>query len=229
MTIKPLSERMATAARELQEQHDPQATLESAVRVAVAELAGADAAAISIVHQHKSVETPASTDEMAARGDALQYETGQGPCLDAIWTQRTVYSPSLAYDRRWPTWGPRVVAETGAESVLAFQLFTTGNSIGALNLYSRTRDGFSESDKEDGLALAAHIAIALVASRELEQLGNAMDTRTVIGQATGMLMERYAIDQVRAFAVLTRISTNDNIKLRDLAAEVVAGRQVAQD
>jgi AmiR/NasT family two-component response regulator len=98
-----------------------------------------------------------------------------------------------------------------------------------LNLYSRTRDGFSETDKEDGLALAAHIAIALVASRELEQLGNAMDTRTVIGQATGMLMERYAIDQVRAFAVLTRISTNDNIKLRDLAAEVVAGRQVAQD
>jgi GAF domain-containing protein len=229
MAADRLAGRMAAVARELQEQNDPQSTLDSAVQVAVAELAGADAAAISIVHHDKRVDTPAFTDEMSARGDALQYETGEGPCLDAIWTERTVYSPSLGYDRRWPIWGPRVVAETAAQSVLAFRLFTTGHSIGALNLYSRTRDGFSESDKETGLDLGAHIAIAVAAAMELEQLSHAMDTRTVIGQATGMLMERYRIDQVRAFAVLTRVSTTDNIKVRDLAAEIVAGRRVARE
>ena len=224
MAAPTLSERISAAARELQHKHDPKATLESATRLAVAELVGADAAAISIVHRDKRVQTEAATDEMAARGDALQYETGEGPCLDAIWKERTIYSPSLGYDRRWPKWGPRVVQETGAESVLAFQLFTTGHTVGALNLYSRTRDGFSEADKEEGLALAAQIAIALVASTEVEQLSTAMDTRTVIGQATGILMERYAIDSVRAFAVLTRLSSTENLKLRELAAEIVAGR-----
>jgi transcriptional regulator with GAF, ATPase, and Fis domain len=227
--IDALSERMAAAARELQERHDPQATLDSAARLAVQNLAGADAASISIVHRDKRVETDACTGEMAARGDQLQYETGEGPCLDAIWKQETTYSPSLAYDRRWPRWGARVVAETGAQSVLAFQLFTTENTVGALNLYSRTRDGFDEDDKQEGLALAAHIAIALVGSREIAQLGAAVDTRTAIGQATGILMERYSIDGVRAFAVLVRLASTDNIKLRDLAMQIVEGRQVPQD
>ena len=218
-----LSERMAAAARELQLQHDPKATLESAARMALAELEGADSVGISIVHRNKTIQTEAATDEMAARGDQLQYETGEGPCLDAIWTERTVYSPSLGYDRRWPRWGPRVVAETGAESVLAFQLFTTADTLGALNLYSRTRDGFSDTDEEEGLALAAHIAIALATAAELDQLGQAVSTRTVIGQATGILMERYSIDTVRAFAVLTRLSTTGNIKIRDLAVDIVGG------
>ena len=223
MVAGTLSERMANVARELQEQHDPQATLDSAAHLSVAEIAGADAAAISIVHRRKIVETEAATDEMSARGDALQYETGEGPCLDAIWKERTTYSPSLGYDHRWPKWGPRVVEETGAESVLAFQLFVTGHTAGALNLYSRTRDAFSDTDKEEGLALAAHVAIALAAASQLDQLSSAMDTRTVIGQATGMLMERYSIDHVRAFALLTRLSTTENVKLRELADQIDGG------
>ena len=224
MVAQPLAERLSAAAREMQDQNDPKSTAASATRLAVAELGGADAAALSIVHRNKTIQTEAATDEMAARGDALQYETREGPCLDAIWKERTIYSPSLGYDRRWPTWGPRVVEETGAESVLAFQLFTTGETVGALNLYSRTRDGFDDADKEDGLALAAQIAIAFTASAKLDQLTIALDTRTVIGQATGILMERYSIDSSRAFAVLTRLSSTENLKLREIAADVVAGR-----
>lgn len=224
MPAETLAQRMAAVARDLQDKHDPAATLESAVNLAVAELAGADAAAISVVdRRHNSIRTEAATDEMAVRGDALQYETGEGPCLDAIWKERTVYSPSLGYDRRWPAWGPRVVEETSAESVLAFQLFTTGHTLGALNLYSRTRDGFAEVDKEEGLALAAHIAIALAAVVKLDQLTQALDTRAVVGQATGMLMERYGIDAVRAFAVLTRLASTENVKLRELAVQIVSG------
>jgi transcriptional regulator with GAF, ATPase, and Fis domain len=228
VSTQSLSERMAAAARDMQGQHERQPTLDSAARLAVDNVPGADAASISIVHRQKRIETDAFTDEMARLGDQLQYQTGQGPCLDSIWKERTTYSPSLGYDRRWPKWGPRVVAETGAESVLAFQLFTTEHTLGALNLYSRTRDGFDDADKEEGLALAAHIAIAVAAATELAQLSRVVDTRTVIGQATGVLMERYDVDPAHAFALLIRLSSTDNVKIRDLSVEIIGGHQVPQ-
>ena len=95
---------MAAAARELQGRSDPQETLETAVRLAVSDIDGADSAAVSIGHVKGQIDTPASVGEMAVRGDQLQYETGEGPCLDAIWDEHTVYSPDLAADTRWPAW-----------------------------------------------------------------------------------------------------------------------------
>ena len=221
-----LAERMADAARELQEQHDPHDTLDHAVHLAVANIEGADAAGISIVHASKRIDTEAVTDAMATRGDELQYETGEGPCLDAIWEKQTTYSPSLAHDSRWPKWGPRVVEETGAQSVLAFQLFTTGDTVGALNLYSRTLDGFDETDREEGLAIAAHIAIAVAGAKEIEALSLARDTRTVIGKALGILMERFDFDDDHALALLIRLSAPGKLKMRDVAAEIAQTRRL---
>jgi transcriptional regulator with GAF, ATPase, and Fis domain len=219
-----LNQRMAEAARELEKQFDAQHTMQSAVDLAVVNVTGCEAAGISIVRRGRDIYTPASTDPMVAAGDRLQYETGEGPCLDAIWDEETVYSPSLAYDRRWPLWGPRVAAETGAQSVLAFQLFTDHQSLGALNLYSRKRDAFDDADREDGQALAAHIAIAVAAVQEIGSLTAALDSRSIIGQATGILMERYGLDQPRAFAVLARVSAAEERKVRDIAVELVETR-----
>ena len=87
-----LSERMAAAARELQDEDDPQATMQASARLAVANVRGCDAAAISIVRRRKRIETPAFTDERAVRSDDLQYEVGEGPCLDAIWEHETFRS-----------------------------------------------------------------------------------------------------------------------------------------
>jgi GAF domain-containing protein len=216
-----LSERMAAAARELQDQADPQETLEAAVRLAVSDVEGADSAAVSIGHVRGQIETPASVGEMAVRGDKLQYETGEGPCLEAIWEEHTVYSPDLASDPRWPAWGARMAEETGAQSILAFHLFTQDQSVGALNLYSKTLDGFDAADREHGMALAAHIAVALASARKLETLGLALDTRTMIGQAVGIVMERYSLKSSEAFALLSRLSQNSNVKVRDLASEIV--------
>lgn len=216
-----LSERMAAAARELQEVEDLSDTYASAVALAVANTDGADAAGLSIIRRRTEVETLAATHDMARAADQLQYETKQGPCLSAIWEHTTIYCPDLATDSRWPVWGPRVAAETDALSVLAFQLFTHEDTLGALNLYSRRRDGFDERDREDGLALAAHIAIAVTSAQRLDDLGHALGSRTVIGQATGVLMERYGLNPVVAFAVLTRVSSQDEVKVRDLAARLV--------
>lgn len=202
--------------------------MRSAVKLAAANIDGCDSVGISIVYAKKRIQTPAATDQLVMDADRLQYETGEGPCLDAIWEQRTIHSPSLGYDRRWPAWGPRVVRETEAQSVLAFQLFTHGDSLGALNVYSRTRGAFDEQSREDGQAIAAHIAIAVAAAQQVADLEKALDSRTVIGEATGILMERFDMDPEGAFKVLARLSSHSNTKIRDLAAEVVATRRLPE-
>ena len=226
MSPEDLSDRMAAAARELQVQHDPLATVQNAVELAVRNVGGCDAASVSMVYARKRVDTPASTDDMAVTGDRLQYETGEGPCLSAIWEAEAVYVPDLTTDPRWLNWGPRVADVTGARSSFSVRLFTIDDVLGALNLYSTTAEAFDAEDKAEAIAIAAHIAIAVAASQRIKQYENASDTRTIIAQACGLVMERYHIDSIRAFALLTRISSTQNIRLRDVAAELVLTRLI---
>ncbi|MFS0885528.1 GAF and ANTAR domain-containing protein [Aeromicrobium sp. 179-A 4D2 NHS] len=221
-----IGERMAAAARELQDQHDAQATVKSAVELLVRNVAGCTSASISLVYAKRRVETPAASDELAATGDRLQEELGEGPALDTLWDEETVYVPDLASTDQWPHWGPRLVEATGARSVLTFRLFTLSNVIGALSMYSTDVDAFDAEDKAEGSALAAHIAIAVLAAQQLDQFETALDSRTTISQACGLLMERYGMDSAAAFAVLTRVSSTQNIKLREVAAELIRTRRL---
>jgi GAF domain-containing protein len=216
-----LAERMVEVARELQNESDTRTTMQAAVRLAAENVRGCDAAGITLAHKGGRVETPAYTHDMALAGDLPQYELGEGPCLDAIWHDQIVHSADLAEDPRWPAWASRVAREHEARSMLCFQLFTYGEKLGALNLYSRTPGAFDADDRDDGLALAAHIAVAVAASQQVEQLSLALDTRTMIGQAVGILTERYQVDPQVAFKVLTRVSSHHNIKLRDVARQLI--------
>ena len=221
-----MSERMAAAARELQDQHDPASTMKIAVALLVQNVEGCEAAGVSLVHTKRRIDTPAASDDLVVIGNRLQSEVGEGPCLDAVWEHETVHVPDLATDSRWPRWGPRLVEATGMRSVLSFRLFTTQDTLGALNMYASRADGFSTSDMTEGLALAAHIAIAVAAAQQIEQLEAALDSRTVISQACGMLMERFDMDAVGAFALLTRLSSSQNVKVRDVAARLVLTRRI---
>jgi transcriptional regulator with GAF, ATPase, and Fis domain len=224
MGYESLSERMTAAARELQNQHDPAATVKSAVSLLVQNVQGCDAASISLVHGKQRVETAVSSDELAATADRLQEQLGEGPCFDTLWHEESVYVPELSAEARWKRWAPRLVEETGARSILTFRLFTLSDLIGALTMYSRTRDAFTEADKAEGSSLAAHIAIAVLTAQRVQNYETALDSRAVIGQACGLLMERYKVDASQAFAILTRYSSSENIKLRDVAAELVRTR-----
>ena len=224
VTPDHLSDRMAAAAREMQGQHDPAATVKSAVELAVQNVQGCDAASVSIVHARHRVDTPAATSDLAVVGDRLQYETGEGPCLSAIWDEETVYAPDLANDSRWLNWGPRVAEATGARSSFSVRLFTVNDTLGALNLYSTGVAAFDGEDKAEAVAIAAHISIAVAAAQKIEQFEAALDSRTIIAQACGLVMERFKIDSVQAFALLTRLSSTQNIKLRDIATELVLTR-----
>ncbi len=194
------------------------------VELAVEMVDHAEHAGITLVQRGK-LGTPAVSHDVVRRVDELQYEHREGPCVDAILEDEVVHSPDIAGDERWPKWGARTAEETGIRSMLCFRLFTLDDTIGALNLYSSRPAAFEREDREIGLALAAHAALAVVAAREIETLHLAVDSRTIIGQAVGILMERFDIDADRAFAVLKRVSQNSNRKVREIAHELVTTRR----
>jgi GAF domain-containing protein len=176
-------------------------------------------------HAGKRLETPASTSERARRGDEMQYEFDEGPCLDAARHHETTLSRDLRTEQRWPHWAPAVADRLGMRSMLCYQLFTSEHSYGALNLYSEDVDAFDVEDQALGLAFAAHVAVALAASREIETRGLAITRRTIIGQAQGILMERYGIGSDQAIRALTRVSQDSNRRLFDVAEDVVTTRR----
>ena len=220
-----LAAQLSRAVRDREGALGPTATMEMAVRMAERNVRDCHAAAISLAHRRGRVHTRAYTHDAALGGDLLQYTLGEGPCLAGAWEERIVHSADLSSDARWPTWGPRVAADHGMHSLLCFQLFTLGESLGALSLYSRRAGAFDQEARDDGFALASHIAVAVAAAQNAaqntEQLSHAVDSRTLIGQAVGIVMERYRLEPAAAFHVLTQVSAQTDARVRDVARELV--------
>jgi GAF domain-containing protein len=218
---RDFGERLAAIARELVNEPDMEHTLQRIVELAAAHLDGEVYASVSLVRQRRQVQTPAASDQRATRADQLQYETNQGPCLDAIWEQDTVQIDDLTTEQRYSAWARRVVEQTGIRSSLSLPLFTNEDSLGALNLYAPQPEAFDAQTRGEGLAFAAQAAVALRSARDKEDLRVAMATRNLIGQAQGILMERYKMTAEQAFAALSRISQQSNVKLRDVAQRLI--------
>lgn len=212
----------ADIARLLEAEPDTQATLDQ-IAVLAQKAIVCDHAGISLLHGRKQVETAAASAEVIEKADALQYELGEGPCLQAIWSHDTFVVEDMATDERWPRWGP-AAAELGLRSILAVRLFTNGQTHGALNLYASTPRRFDADDVAVAHIYATHASVALAAARQEENLRRAVDARHLVGQAQGILMERYDLDADRAFEVMRRYSQVSNTKLRTIAEQVVEGR-----
>lgn len=187
-----------------------------------------DYAGITLLHGRNRVETVAASDPVVEKGDALQYEYNEGPCLQAIWSHDTFVVEDMSHDDRWPTWGPKAAA-LGLRSILAVRLFTNGETHGALNMYAVDPRRFDDDDVAMAQIYATHASVALAAAREEEQLRTAIDSRHLIGLAQGILMERFDISVDRAFEVLRRYSQTRNLKLRAIAEEVVERRGLNLD
>jgi transcriptional regulator with GAF, ATPase, and Fis domain len=220
-----LHTQLAQAARELHAEPDTQHTLDRSVLLATELISNCDHAGISMVHRNRTIDTPAASDQMARRGDELQYTLGEGPCLDAIWHYDTVICANLAEEDRWTKWAPRVAAELGVCSMLCLRLFTSTELVGGLNLYSTEMDAFDEDEAYTGTYLAAQIAVAVAETQQQDGLRIGALNRTIIGQAQGILMERYNIDAEEAFNVMRRVSQDNNIKLIRVADELVRTRR----
>jgi hypothetical protein len=217
-----LARELTELARQLHAEHDPHALLEKIVHAAIAEIDGAELAGVTLRDKRRDVvETPVCSDGLVRRIDEIQYETAQGPCLQAYFERQTVRSDDLATDPRWPEFSRQAV-NAGVASMLAFELFTDHKELGALNLYARRPNAFDEHDEETGLLLASHASIALSTVRSEAGLRQAIDSRDLIGQAKGILMERYKIGSQQAFEMLVVASQRGHRKLREVADHLAA-------
>ncbi|WP_181783517.1 GAF and ANTAR domain-containing protein [Pseudonocardia pini] len=219
-----LAEEFADIARLLQAETGVLSTQERVTRVATKTVRGCDHAAISLIGRNGVVRTVGATDDVPARVDRLQYELGEGPCVDAIRTHEVYLTGDLATEVRWPRFASRAVAETGVRSMLALRLFAQEDTFGALNLYSRSTDAFDPHARAVAAILAAHAAVAMRAAQQRDQaehLGAALESNRRIGMAMGVLMARGQLSEDAAFALLRRASQHLNVKLRDIADTIV--------
>lgn len=212
---------LSEVARALQAEPDVGSTLAAITRSAVAHIGGA-AAGVSLL-ENGVITTVAPTDELVVTVDKLQGQFGEGPCLGAIADRRTYRTGDLAAEERWPRFGPAAV-DVGVRSMLAYRLFVTDTTLGALNLYADRRDAFDASAEDEGLLFASHAAVALVGAQTEQHLRAALGTRDVIGMAKGILMERHDVDAERAFSMLVHASQHANLKLNEVAEWLVGHR-----
>ncbi len=217
-----LAETFAEVARALRAEGSVQATLAKIVELAVSTVDGCDHAGVTLVEE-RTVRTPAASDDVPRLVDTVQYETGEGPCLDAIRKHEVFQTDDLLREVRWPNFSRRAAEESGVASMLCFRLFVEADTMGALNMYSRNKGAFDAEDRAVGSIFAAHAAVALSAARQQDQLEQALETRDVIGQAKGILMARQDVTAEQAFDMLRRGSQRLNIKLRELARQVARG------
>ena len=214
-----LAEVFGEIARTLIAAGDVQATLDEILRLAVSTIDGAESAAISLVAK-RVVTTRAASSDAARAVDAIQYETGEGPCLDAIRDHEVFRTDELAAERRWPNFAQRATEATGIVSMLSIRLFIDGDTMGALSLYSAGKSAFADDALAIASVFAAHAAVALSTAREHAGLQEALGSRDLIGQAKGILMTREGITAKQAFAELAAASQHLNRKLRDVADDV---------
>lgn len=222
------AEGFAGVARELQQESSPAETWQRIVELAVQHMPACESAAISLVRSGGRIETPAATDDAARAVDRIQYETGQGPCLDAIREHESFLTSDLAREDRWPQFASRAEQETGIHSMLGFRLFVREDTLGALNLFSRQVGAFDESHVAVGASFAAHAALAMsnAAERQTrEGLELALEGSRIIGLAIGILMEQRQVDRESAFSILSSASQRANLKLRELAERLVVGHE----
>lgn len=183
-------------------------------------IAGVDIAGVLLVGKGGTHQTLAPTSDVMFKLDELQMTTGEGPCLQAALDEIVIRTDDFRDEPRFPNYAPKVV-ELGLLSALSLKLYTADRTAGALNLFGYEPRPWNSEAETIGMVLAAHAASAILASRESEQLQSALSTRDRIGQAKGIIMERFKIDDVRAFEMLRKLSQDTNTKLVDVAHRVI--------
>ncbi len=211
-------QRIAALARDLHSRSEPEADVIAGVAHAAArEVPGAHYAGITLAHHARTVRTLASTHDYPVILDDIQQRHLEGPCLSGAWVHDTVKITDMHTETRWPKYQRDARRETPIRSVMSFRLFTSQTTLGALNVYSEEQGVFDDTSEEIGYILATHAALAWDTVRRDEQFRSALASRDAIGQAKGIIMERFDVDAVRAFGMLRKLSQDTNTPLVEVA------------
>ncbi|CAM3220110.1 response regulator receiver and ANTAR domain protein [Williamsia muralis] len=194
----------------------------SAVTTAATDLLdGADCADILVISgRKKQFRSYAATSTLPRKMDDLQEQFGQGPCVEVATGSTVVRVDDFSTETRWPQFC-QAATDAGVTSMLSFKLYTAPGVIGALNIFGKAVNAFTDRDQEIGLMLATNGAVALQLVTNRTQFESALASRDVIGQAKGMIMERFGIDAVQAFALLTKLSQDSNTPVAHISAQLV--------
>jgi transcriptional regulator with GAF, ATPase, and Fis domain len=214
--------------RTLTEDESVPETMQSILALLLRSVPGCDAASITVFDDRGQPGTSAATDEATYKLDSRQYALADGPCLDAARCKKVNRWDLREVEQRWPEFAD-LAKKMGLHSYLSAGLDIAGRPVGAMNLASHDPDGFGQLDEELVALFTAPAAAAIAVAgrysgaRNLAaQFEQALGSRAVIDQAIGIIMAESRCDASQAFATLTRASNNRNMKLRDLAAEIVA-------
>jgi hypothetical protein len=197
----------------------PAAALASVTSSAVQLIDGVDYADVLIIADG-DFTSMAPTAEVMVELDQLQKRLRQGPCLEAAVAEAVIWSADLRDEPRWPRFAEAATAR-GVHSVMSFQLYSHQSGTGALNLFGSQPRRHGAEAEAIGAMLATHAANALIAADRQQQFESALSTRDVIGQAKGVLMERFGVDAIQAFDLLTKLSQNSNTPVRQIAVQIV--------
>jgi GAF domain-containing protein len=211
-------------------EEDVDSTLSRITRLAVASIDGADFCGVSLVMKGakgKEIKTVGATDQIAAEMDRIQYEVGEGPCLSSIANQATFKIDDLSSNRQWPRFAA-AAAGKGINSLMAFVMQISDESLAALNLFAKRTQAFTREDVRVGAVFASHAVFTLANAQtheadqqKAQQLEEALVTRGVISNAVGILMAQEAVNRDEAFGILRNTSQNLNMKLRVIAEGIV--------
>ncbi len=222
-----LVESLTELARTLTEDESVRDTLQSILALALRAVPGCHAASVTMLDEKGNPSTFAATGDATYEMDRRQYILHDGPCLDAARRMQVNRWNLEEAEQRWPDF-TSLAKEMGLRSYLSAGLGLAGRRLGALNLSSHETDGFDSLDEGLIALLTAPAAAAIVVigrysgARDLAgQLDQAMRSRAVIDHAIGIVMAESHCGADTAFATLSRASNNRNMKLRDLATEIV--------
>jgi GAF domain-containing protein len=212
-------ELVARIARQLAEAGDLDHLLQRIVDLGEHYVEGCDGVSLMLIRARQSISSPAYSSRVAYESDLAQYATNEGPCLEAIREHDTVVIDDLRTENRWPAYRQAALA-LGVRSMISFRLFVLEDTMGALDFYSSAPHTFAWRAQLLGEVFASHAAVALKSAISETSLRAALDTRDVIGQAKGVLMERERIGPDAAFARLQQLSQDHNRPLRNIAEDL---------
>jgi hypothetical protein len=221
-TLTSVADVLAEAAASVNAAQSPHERLMAVVGAAVGTIPGFQEASVTL-GDGRRVETTAASSALVQEMDERQYAVKEGPCFQALLDPGIVMVPSVRHEQRWPGY-IREAIKAGVATQMAVHLNSGGGRggvSGALNLYGTLSEGIDPEAPGIAMIFATQAALALGWAQTEEHLGHALGTRKVIGQAIGILMERYQISEEQAFAFLARVSSTSNIKLRAVASELV--------
>lgn len=217
-TVAQLAELVAS----LEHHHvDTDSGLRELIDNSVRHVAGSQYAGITLAEKGRTVKNVVATHRYPVLLDAIQDRFREGPCVEAAWRHHVMHVDDLTAEERWPRYRRHALEETPIRSILSYELFVDHRSLAALNFYADRPHAFRYDAVELGAVFATHVALAWSVMRRQDQFRSALTSRDIIGQAKGIIMERFNLDAVEAFELLTRLSQRSNTRLIDIAHGLV--------